>query len=45
MSKDLERFSATLAYIENHLFEDIILKDLAKKHYYQNILSIAFLLI
>ena len=31
MSKDLERFSATLAYIENHLFEDIILKDLAKK--------------
>lgn len=31
MSKDLERFSATLAYIENHLFEDISLKQLAKQ--------------
>ena len=31
MSKDLERFSAILVYIENHLFEDIALKDLAKK--------------
>lgn len=31
MSKDLERFSATLAYIENHLFEEISLKELAKK--------------
>ncbi|MDU5334557.1 effector binding domain-containing protein [Enterococcus sp.] len=31
MSKDLERFSATLAYIENHLFENISLKELAKQ--------------
>lgn len=31
MSQDLERFSATLAYIENHLFEDISLKQLAKQ--------------
>ncbi|MBO0455044.1 AraC family transcriptional regulator [Candidatus Enterococcus murrayae] len=31
MSKDLERFSSTLAYIENHLFEAISLKQLAKQ--------------
>lgn len=30
MSKDLERFSATLSYIEDHLFEAISLKQLAK---------------
>lgn len=31
MSKDLERFSATLAHIENHLFEEVSLKQLAKQ--------------
>ncbi|HCM85302.1 MULTISPECIES: AraC family transcriptional regulator [Enterococcus] len=31
MSKDLERFSATLAHIETHLFEDISLEQLAKQ--------------
>lgn len=31
MSKDIERFTQTLNYIENHLFEEIELKALAKQ--------------